>query len=271
MQDVFVPYQFPSTKIAVLQSELRNDRLANLFKDIKMANRHRSSTLVDPTISKLVSFQGVPVPKNAVGTKAAVQVPWAMDGPAEKRAAKTTAGKIFVVIAWILLALNILAVAGGNEDYGWERYLDLEAINKIIGYPIKAIQVSMLAAGACAVSLVTWLCWKYSHSKNSTALAFIIIILLVPLVFLIIAPYVKIPDNNRGVVVKTPSGYPPTKTVAENETVTGILYSADKPSAVIGVDIVHEGDTIHGATIVKIDKKEVHFEKDGEAWSQILQ
>jgi len=54
-------------------------------------------------------------------------------------------------------------------------------------------------------------------------------------------------------------------------TVKGILYSKDNPAAVIGARIAHVGDTIAGATIVKITKSSVEFEKDGKIWSQAVE
>ena len=47
-----------------------------------------------------------------------------------------------------------------------------------------------------------------------------------------------------------------------------IVYSHDKPSAVIGSRIVYVGDKINGATVIKIDRDSVEFEKDGERWEQ---
>jgi hypothetical protein len=45
--------------------------------------------------------------------------------------------------------------------------------------------------------------------------------------------------------------------------VTGICYSSDRPSAVINnKTIVYEGDTIDGATIVKIYKDKIEFTKN---------
>jgi len=52
--------------------------------------------------------------------------------------------------------------------------------------------------------------------------------------------------------------------------VAGILYSEDRPIAVIGTQSVHEGDVVHGAKIVKIYKHKVEFEKDGQTWTQLL-
>ncbi len=49
-------------------------------------------------------------------------------------------------------------------------------------------------------------------------------------------------------------------------SVRGILYSHDKPSAVIGNRIVHLNDKIDDATVVEIERDFVIFEKDGKRW-----
>jgi hypothetical protein len=53
--------------------------------------------------------------------------------------------------------------------------------------------------------------------------------------------------------------------------VAGIVYSADKPSAIVDRKIVHEGDVIHGATVVKIYRDSVKFSKKGKNWEQKVQ
>ena len=53
--------------------------------------------------------------------------------------------------------------------------------------------------------------------------------------------------------------------------VTGIVYSADKPSAIVDRKIVYEGDVIYGATVVKIYKDKVKFSKKGKNWEQKVQ
>jgi hypothetical protein len=58
---------------------------------------------------------------------------------------------------------------------------------------------------------------------------------------------------------------------AEKLIVRSILHSESKPSAVVGTEIVHEGDTISGATIVRILKDGVEFEKDGKRWTQKIE
>lgn len=53
--------------------------------------------------------------------------------------------------------------------------------------------------------------------------------------------------------------------------VKGIVYSEDNRSAVIGTQIVREGDTISNATVIKINKNSVEFEMDGKKWTQDVQ
>lgn len=50
--------------------------------------------------------------------------------------------------------------------------------------------------------------------------------------------------------------------------VTGIVYSADSPTAVIGTKIVREGDEIMGAKVLKINPDSVDFEKDGKTFTR---
>jgi len=58
---------------------------------------------------------------------------------------------------------------------------------------------------------------------------------------------------------------------ATNDVVTGVLYSEDKPSAIVDHKIVHEGDTIDSVTVVKIYKDKVEFEKNNKKWEQKVQ
>jgi hypothetical protein len=51
-------------------------------------------------------------------------------------------------------------------------------------------------------------------------------------------------------------------------TVRSIVYSQDNPSAVIGGRIVHEGEKVLGATVVKINRDSVDFEVSGKTWKQ---
>jgi hypothetical protein len=50
--------------------------------------------------------------------------------------------------------------------------------------------------------------------------------------------------------------------------VTGILYSADRPSALVNTQIVHEGQQIAGIAVEEIDFDGIQFERDGQRWKQ---
>jgi len=53
--------------------------------------------------------------------------------------------------------------------------------------------------------------------------------------------------------------------------VTGILYSEDKASAVINGSIVCEGEEIFGITVIRIDSRNVTFQKGDKTWTQRVQ
>lgn len=81
---------------------------------------------------------------------------------------------------------------------------------------------------------------------------------------------VKLPDESS---TQNPEQNPEQNgsTNTENQgliLIKDIVYSHDKPSAVIGSRIVYVGDKINGMTIVKIDRDSVEFEKDGDKWEQ---
>jgi CheY-like chemotaxis protein len=51
-------------------------------------------------------------------------------------------------------------------------------------------------------------------------------------------------------------------------TIVGILYGKGEPCALLNIELVHEGDIRNGVKVVRIDKDEVEFEKDGQRWTQ---
>jgi hypothetical protein len=71
---------------------------------------------------------------------------------------------------------------------------------------------------------------------------------------------------------KVPPPADTNDTQTDNKTqkidIKGILYSEENPSAIIGTEIVHEGGTVSGATVVKINQDSVEFERDGKRWTQ---
>jgi len=50
--------------------------------------------------------------------------------------------------------------------------------------------------------------------------------------------------------------------------VTGIVFNRKAPMALINDQVVNEGDTLGGIKIVKINRDEVQFEKNGKMWTQ---
>jgi len=61
-----------------------------------------------------------------------------------------------------------------------------------------------------------------------------------------------------------------TTKIPQRGLVNGIVSSEDGFCALIGIEVVREGDTIDGITIVKIHPDKVEFEKDGKRWTQGL-
>ena len=59
----------------------------------------------------------------------------------------------------------------------------------------------------------------------------------------------------------------PPKPVPDG-VVTGILYSKDKPSAIVGSQIVHPGEKIGKVKVTAISPDSVEFEKGGTRWTQ---
>jgi len=104
------------------------------------------------------------------------------------------------------------------------------------------------------------------------------------------APSVATADSSNEIDWEIPAPYPTTlrdpmrldpvedaQTETETETETrtlarlivkGILYSEDEASAVIGNQIVHEGEKIQGVTVIRIGKDTVEFEMNGKIWTQ---
>jgi len=82
--------------------------------------------------------------------------------------------------------------------------------------------------------------------------------------------------NAEKVAVKPPENtgtIDPDATKAGELTVKGILFSDDNPAAIVGTEgnILHVGDVVAGAKILKITRNAVEFEKDGEKWIQTVE
>jgi hypothetical protein len=75
-----------------------------------------------------------------------------------------------------------------------------------------------------------------------------------------------IPDNLRDPMVFGATGQ--GKETTSGPVVKGIVYSEDNPCAVVGDRIVSAGDTVGGATVVKINPDSVEFTMGDKNWTQ---
>ncbi|MBN1393009.1 MAG: response regulator [Sedimentisphaerales bacterium] len=58
------------------------------------------------------------------------------------------------------------------------------------------------------------------------------------------------------------------KTATAMGTVVGILYGRENPCVLINRELVYEGDITKGVRVVRINRDEVEFEKNGRRWTQ---
>jgi hypothetical protein len=75
-----------------------------------------------------------------------------------------------------------------------------------------------------------------------------------------------IPDNLRNPIVLGTTGQ--GKGITSGPVVKGIVYSEDKSCAVVGDRVVSAGDTVGGATIIKINPDSVEFTMGDKNWTQ---
>ncbi len=76
------------------------------------------------------------------------------------------------------------------------------------------------------------------------------------------------PPPSAGVQNDEPPAVADTPENSGELVVTGILYSEDRPSAIVNTQLVHEGQQISGATVDKIESDGVQFERNGRKWKQ---
>jgi hypothetical protein len=53
--------------------------------------------------------------------------------------------------------------------------------------------------------------------------------------------------------------------------VKGIVFSADKPAAIVNNKIVYQGQAVDGVTVSKINKDSIEFASQGKTWSQTVE
>jgi hypothetical protein len=222
--------------------------------------------LTDQTTSKLLDFQNVPVQKDR-GNLQFPHLPTLQkeDGSSGKQAAKITKSKVLlIVIAWTILALTVCAVVG-KVIFQLKLPLSFRAIERTNGY---LFHIGILALAACVLGLTTWL---YSKGKISE---FMIVVVIIGTILSVSLPLLTVRLGIATGYAKKPratfSPPSPPMVVVMDTTVTGILYSEDNPTALIGHQIVHEGDAVDGVSVIKIHKNKVEFAKNGRRWTQAV-
>lgn len=253
-----------------------------------MQEQERNNTLTNRAISKLLDFGSIPAGQESgdhqqikpsiaellnrtshskdISGEVSLQPSWLPERkitPDKKM--PTIGGKTFVIVAWIILVLIVGAVVG-NLGFKLEFPPSLETVQRSSSY---LFHISMLALAGCVLSLTTWLYWKNKLSKAANIAVIIVIILSGSLPLLTIGG-----GNGRNTEMKKLSRAlfrSSNTTTPMGERVTGILFSNDRPSAIIGYRIVHEGEAIRDVQVVKIHKDKVEFEKDGRRWTQTIQ
>lgn len=209
-----------------------------------MSGREKDETLVRQTISRLLDFHGMEVAKDGVCEKAAESV-------------KPPMSEHLDLSDPVAAAVVAEGVAEGPLD-DW-------------GQPTDHVGRRLLAPRLGV---------NYSRQKKMAILIPVLsIVLLVVLnkfhgVPLLGSEWLRLGtyETMVGDIVK--SGFSSTEDDSQHPVrlkVRGIAYSYDRPSAVIGTTIVHEGDVVLGATVVKISRGSVEFEVNGETWMQKVQ
>lgn len=177
---------------------------------------------------------------------------------------------VLIVIAWILVVLNVLVIVL-SPHYARQRSLGHGIFSIALGY---LIRLTTLGVAVFALSLAAWLHYKQRYAKTDLIVATIIVILTASLMY---PPKPSSPTIAPAAqTVESPDDSPAQTNQVQQATpfgrlVTGIVFSTDKPAAVIGSELLYEGDITQGVTIVKIYKDKVRFEKDGHIWTQGVQ
>lgn len=103
------------------------------------------------------------------------------------------------------------------------------------------------------------------EKKDNNSLLFWVTVLVIVSVAFAAAIGYRFWLKSKEKIVVSPNG---DKVSVKEVSLTAILYSEDKPLAMIEGKIAKEGDIIDGIKVVKINKNDVEFEKDGANWTQ---
>jgi len=247
-----------------------------------MEEVRKDNTLTNQTISKLLDFQNLPVAEDSStmqflrsGTSKKPNYSEAISRlvkqaptPASiqmgiqrslKRNSLLNRKRVFI-ISWIVMFLVIWAIA---EKLGFKMpsRLSFNIVEKTYG------NSGMFLLAGCALSLITWLYCKNRLRKiaNTAVIIGVVLLVTLPILTMSTGGVVEVKGLNRAL-----SQFSLGPSTPMLEPVTGIIYSEDKPSAILGGRIVHEGDVLNGVHIIRIYKNEVELEWNGRNWTQAV-
>lgn len=172
-------------------------------------------------------------------------------------------GGILIIAGWVLLVWNVYVVLT-NPHYGYRARLVRGTAEIALWY---LIRLTVLGFGVVALSLVAWLHFKQRYGRTPIAAALIIIVLSLSLALPARPPAPAVQGTPQSDADMPPASEDP---LAAERTVTGIVFSQDRPSAVVGSQVLYEGDTTQGVTVVRIYRDKVQFEKGGAKWTQAV-
>jgi len=210
-----------------------------------MDDRRKDDTLVERTISRLLDFQGMEIAKKA-GVERRLEASETLHAPKIEHLDFAGAARVF---------------DEGAEEAPHETWVQPVAAPQgepfVVGTGVSVARQTTLAVLVPILSIVLLVVLNKFYN--------------VPFLgseWLRLGTYrVMIADFlDSGAAATDEGGQRPVRL-----KVRGIALSHDRPSAVIGTTIVHEGDTVLGATVARISRAGVEFEVNGEAWTQKVQ
>jgi len=180
----------------------------------------------------------------------------------EPRPRRTVLPSLLIGIGWVLLALNTLEMLDFNSQHTGKITLRFAETQFS---PV--IRLTVLTMGTLSLGLVAWLHCKQGYARTTFAAAVIVAVLAVSLM----VPATPLPSVAAEIIDSNfPVNDPYVRELAREGMITGIVFSSDRPSVVIGAEVLYEGDAKRGVTVVKIFKDRVELEKNGIMWTQTV-
>lgn len=171
---------------------------------------------------------------------------------------------LLILLGWGLLGWNVFVLLGGSSHL-FSGDLAEHAARTI---STNLLHSAMLAFGAIALALVAYLHFKQCYPRAGLTAGAIAAVLAFSLMYPRISPGPTAGEKDGSNNVATEL---PASEVYEEGLVSGIVFSEDRPAAVVGTQVLYEGDVKNGVTVVKITKEQVKFEKNGRLWTQEVQ